>query len=434
MVQKAKFAYAGVALLSWSAAGLASGACSLEGDLKEGRYSDPQKEACAAVEKARAFGPRDARLAAALESLGHVEMLLDKYGDAKEHFDQALVTRWQADQRDMRAIFRDTTSVGEADQELGLYDDARRKYNEAIAYQEKDPGNPDLGETLNDLGLLEFTLCNYDKARRLYERAKPLIEATYGHSSPMFATILDNFAKLSQATGDPSTAETLLNESLGIRQGVPEPSVHDISVGFSNLATVEADLGRLDSAEGLYSKAISLLEHAYPNTPMMTLAVIHINFSVLYRGERKYPQARAENAKAAVILQNFPEGRQLAALLNNVAALASEEGHADLAELHYGFALAMCERVLGPSHPEVAAVASNLAHFYCAHDQKAKAVPLLKRAMVIYGTRFAPRHLLTQGVARELSTVLRSLGRNGEATEVELCINRGALCPSFIKP
>lgn len=402
--------------------------------IEEGRYGDAEEEARATVEKARAFGPTNWRLAAALETLGAVDMCADKYGGAKEHFSQALAIRRQAPEPDVRTIYKDVTRVGEACQELALYDEARHNYNEAIAYQEKDPGNPDLGESLSDLGWLEFTLANYNQAGKLYDRAGPLIEKTYGHDDPMFATILGNSAKLSQAIGDPATAETLLKESLRIRQGVPQPSVRDISVDLSNLAAVEADLGHLDSAEEFYLKAVNMLERAYPNTPLITLAVIRINFSALYRAEQKYPKANAENTKAAGILRNFPETRQRATLLNNVAALASEEGHGDVAELHYGLALAMFERILGPSHPEAASVASNLAHFYSTHDEKPKAVPLLNRAMLIYATRFGPRHLLTQGTARELATVLRSLGRNDEATAVESCINQGAVCPSLIKP
>jgi tetratricopeptide (TPR) repeat protein len=71
-----------------------------------------------------------------------------------------------------------------------------------------------------------------------------------------------------------------------------------------------------------------------------------------------------------------PEHPEVAACLNNVAALYQAQGRYAAAEPLYQRALASMERGLGPGHPDVAACLNNLAMLYHARGGYAAAEPL----------------------------------------------------------
>ncbi|MGA2078679.1 MAG: tetratricopeptide repeat protein, partial [Terriglobia bacterium] len=102
-------------------------------------------------------------------------------------------------------------------------------------------------------------------------------------------------------------------------------------------------------------------------------------------GAGKYGRALAVAKKAVEVAEKEfgPEHPNLAASLNNLAALYRLEGQYAQAEPLDKRALAITEKALGPDHPAVATRLNDLALLYRAQGRYAQAEPLDKRALAI---------------------------------------------------
>jgi tetratricopeptide (TPR) repeat protein len=85
-----------------------------------------------------------------------------------------------------------------------------------------------------------------------------------------------------------------------------------------------------------------------------------------------------------------PDHPDLAASLNNLAALYKDQSRYADAERLYKRSLAIAEKALGPDHPAVAMSLSNLGQLYNLQGRYADAEPLYKRASAIQEKALGP--------------------------------------------
>jgi tetratricopeptide (TPR) repeat protein len=106
-----------------------------------------------------------------------------------------------------------------------------------------------------------------------------------------------------------------------------------------------------------------------------------------------YTGAIVEKKRAeAVVKTRVAANQDTAKTLNNLAVRYLNQGkYAEAAEL-YQHALAIEEKALGPSHPNVATVLNNLGIVYQAQGKYAEAEELYKRAIAIYAKTRGPNH------------------------------------------
>ena len=97
-----------------------------------------------------------------------------------------------------------------------------------------------------------------------------------------------------------------------------------------------------------------------------------------------YPRAQKMFAAAVTAAERFgDDDLRLARSLNNLAAAYAAQGKYAEAEPLYQRALAILEKVLGPDHPDVAAVLSNYADLLRATKRGTEAASLEARAAAI---------------------------------------------------
>jgi CHAT domain-containing protein/Tfp pilus assembly protein PilF len=127
-----------------------------------------------------------------------------------------------------------------------------------------------------------------------------------------------------------------------------------------------------------------------------------------------------------------------AAQLDEARALAREAvehhraGRYDDAILAAQRALAIFEKVRGPSHPDVAASLNNLAEMYEAKGEYGRAVPLLDRALAIDERALGPDHPDVATDLANLSSLYETTGDYGRAERLQrraLAIRDKALGP-----
>jgi CHAT domain-containing protein len=109
------------------------------------------------------------------------------------------------------------------------------------------------------------------------------------------------------------------------------------------------------------------------------------------------------------------DSRPLASSLGNLANVYASQGkYAEAAELHKR-ALAILEKALGPSHPNVALVLISLAVVRRHQGKYAEAEALLQRALAIQEQTFGPNHPDVALILNNLANVRRDQGKYAEA-------------------
>jgi CHAT domain-containing protein/tetratricopeptide (TPR) repeat protein len=119
--------------------------------------------------------------------------------------------------------------------------------------------------------------------------------------------------------------------------------------------------------------------------------------------------------------------------LNNLGFLYLKQGRYADAEPLYKRSLAIWEKALGPSHPNVATALNHLGNLYTTQGRYADAEPLLKRALAIDEKALGPNH---SAVAANLNSLAYLYSAQGRAADAEpllkqsLTIREKALGPS----
>jgi tetratricopeptide (TPR) repeat protein/CHAT domain-containing protein len=130
-----------------------------------------------------------------------------------------------------------------------------------------------------------------------------------------------------------------------------------------------------------------------------------------------------------------PDHPQTATALNNLAFLFvySEMRDYAKAELLYQRSLKISEKALGPNHPDTAAVLNSLALLYQSMGDYTKAEPLFQRALKIDEKALGPNHAGTAGALNNLGELYRSMGNYAKAEPLfqrALKIDEKALGPN----
>ena len=81
--------------------------------------------------------------------------------------------------------------------------------------------------------------------------------------------------------------------------------------------------------------------------------------------------------------------------------------------------LSICERLLGPEHPQVFRTLSNLARTNCLQGRYQDAEPLYVRALKIGEHSLGPAHPDVVATLYNYAEVLRKLHRKAEARKIE---------------
>jgi len=199
---------------------------------------------------------------------------------------------------------------------LAAYAQARPLIERALMFREGalGPDHPDTAESVNDLALLLKTQGDFAAARPLYERALAIYEKVRGPDHPNTATSLDNLAVLLQNQGDLAAARPLFERALAIREKARGPDHPDTATSLNNLAVLLHLQDDLAAARPLFERALAI----------------------------------------------SPDRPDTATSLNNLALLLQDQGDLAAVRALYERALAICEKALGPNHPDTVTARENL--------------------------------------------------------------------------
>ena len=187
------------------------------------------------------------------------------------------------------------------------------------------------------------------------------------------------------ALGDHEVGYQRLTDALRLREVALGPDAQDTLESLNNTGVALGRLGRVHEAIAAHEEALRRCEHAHIE-PTRQLAVTCNALAVkLDRDPATRPRAEAlyDRALAAAEAALGPDHPMVATLTSNIGTGRLNAGDVDGAKPLLERALAMHERRHGPRHPSTATVLVSLAALALRADRPADARPVAERAVAI---------------------------------------------------
>ncbi len=272
---------------------------------------------------------------------------------------------------------------------------------------------------LISLGDLLQQTAEYEKAKKLYEKALEICRELLGEEHLGAAVVYNNLALLYEKKGEYEKAEEVCKKSLSIREKLLGEDHPDTARSYHNLAVLYEEKGEYDKAEELYKKSLSILEkllgEEHPNT-----ANSYHNLAGVYKEKGEYEKAeelykKSLRIREKVLGEDHPD---TASSYHNLAVLYEEKGEYDKAEELYKRSLSILEKVLGEDHPDTASSYHNLAVLYEEKGEYDKAEELCKKSLRIREKLLGEDHPDTVSSYHNLALLYKKKGGYDKAEEL----------------
>ncbi len=273
---------------------------------------------------------------------------------------------------------------GEALQRQGEYTAALAEFEAALPAAERiGPNDWMLPVTLHNLGAVCRELGRYDDAERFYRRAIGIFEANQPQRRAELAGSLHELGTLNLMLGRLSQAESWYRKAYELRLAALGKTHALTGASLQALARVAQERHQFEKAEDLYRQAAGILESANGPGSLVVADVLH-NWGMLYRAERRDPDARPLLERAATIYQAAaPAHPKLAIIWRNLAELEAASGNLARAADLFQRSVQLCETSLPPDHPQTGVILQAYAGFLYHAKRKQEAAVVAARARSI---------------------------------------------------
>lgn len=263
-------------------------------------------------------------------------------------------------------------------------------------------------------GHIHHLLLNYPAAIKCYEqeidnlKAKPSSQDNDIHQ----ANCLNNLAISYSYVGNYKRAQTLYNQSLGIKRSRFGPDHPSTLTSLGNSANTCFSSGEYEEAVRITNQALKIAEREFgPNSP--NCADYLGNLGAILEKQGKNDQALIAHDKSLEIRRKiFGENNgDVAESLSNVGIIQTRLGNYPEAIKCLKKSVAIQKSIFGNNHPNVAAAIHGLATVYSDCGQYEEAIELFEQDLKIVTSSFGENH-------PNAATVLNGLGlaheRNGD--------------------
>lgn len=192
--------------------------------------------------------------------------------------------------------------------ERGDLDRAETSFTKALEIRRKvlDPGDPNLADSINNMGLLRRRQGRHAEAAVFYEQAVALQRVSSYRDDARLARNIYNLASTYVATGDFEKAKPLLAESLAMHEVLPNASAELFGFHVSLQARIAIGEERLADALTLAERALAMQREAVGlSHPTIVLCLIDVATVRLKTGEAETAVSLLREAEA-MSLELFP--------------------------------------------------------------------------------------------------------------------------------
>lgn len=285
----------------------------------------------------------------------------------------------------------------------------------AIRSRLQGDADPDLIESLHNLGLVTRQAGDFKRGLKLVEEALRIAEAHFGPEHEVTAHCLVELSSAQVAAGDPPAAFASAQRALSLAEKTPPVDPALLGEALNAVAVARFMRGDPVAAEPLFRRALELREAALGREHhLVARAAENLGMALRATGEREEGERMLQRA-LAIYERVAPSHPDTPHCLNSLALNARSRGDFAEARRLWERALEIGERVLGEEHPTVAGVLNNLANLRKNMGDYAAAQALLERCLAIRERVRGPDHPEVAQALTNLAAVQSLAGRHFEA-------------------
>jgi serine/threonine protein kinase len=265
----------------------------------------------------------------------------------------------------------------------GRYGDAEPLYLDLLAIKRKSVGalHPDIACILLRLADTYFSMDDCNNAVRYYGQCLRLAERIFGKDDPVLTPILTGYANALRRLGRDDEAENNYKRALALKENYLGPDHYDLAPTLVGLAVVYRYSNNLAEAERALQRALIIYEQSV-GADHQEVASVLLLLAELYSVQGFEADAEDLYNRAVNIReQGGAEPLSLAAAYEVWAAHHLRRKDLPAAETIYKKVIALKEKALGRSHPQMADSLSVLAALYQAQKKYDDAELLYQRAV-----------------------------------------------------
>jgi serine/threonine protein kinase/tetratricopeptide (TPR) repeat protein len=269
---------------------------------------------------------------------------------------------------------------------------------------------------LATLGTVYGRLGIYEDARKSLEEALALRRNTLSPGDPQIAEGERRLAEVLIESDEVGQAEVLLQSALDIYRRELGESSPEFALTLKKLARLRQKQERLDESAALYAQCVGILEAVNP--PQFATLVSTLNdWAVLLDYRKDF--ARAEQTyRKALDLGQGKLGANHPLIAESMLGLAvSLDGQTRFAEAQplYAESIRLYRQILGADHPQTAQVLANYGSFLRRAGKLAEAEAVLSETVRLNTAINGPEHLRTAYAKVSLALVLLESQRPADA-------------------
>jgi tetratricopeptide (TPR) repeat protein len=293
---------------------------------------------------------------------------------------------------------------------------------------------------LNNMGNVLQKQGKLDEALELYEKSLALKQKSVGGNHSTVADSYNNIANVLQEQGKLKEAIVIYKKSLAIKKNALGEEHMSVVHTYNNLANAYIKLDELYEASELYEKILTI-KNAQLGEDNEALADTYIDIGILREAEDEKEEAieAYENAYAirrkklgansAPASEAYSHISKILEKYNDLASALDDAGKYDDAKELYEIILEVKKKNLGDSHPSVADTYVDVALLLENQDEDDmnsllriygnSALHMYEKAIEIYKEAHGSEHPEVANTYIAMLDILRSLGRNKEANNLE---------------
>ncbi|MCU0291915.1 MAG: CHAT domain-containing protein, partial [Thermoanaerobaculaceae bacterium] len=275
----------------------------------------------------------------------------------------------------------------------------------AIRNRLQGDADPDLIESLHNLGLVLRLTGEFGRASALAAQALAIAEAQVGSGHAVTAHCVVELSASQLAAGDlPAAAASAERGRTAAEEVRPEDRLL-LAEALNALGAARYHQRDLEAVVPLFRRALELREVSLaPDHPLVARSALNLGMALRATGGREEGEEMLRRA-LGIFERAAPNHPDTLHCLNSLALIARSRGEFAQARHLWERALDVGEKVYGEEHPTVAGVLNNLANLRKHMGDYAAAQALLERSLAIRERVRGPEHPEVAQALTNLATV-----------------------------
>ena len=362
--------------------------------------------------------PDQAKIAAALNDMGHLYRDLGKYEECFDYVWRAFEIRRELLTEDDPDLAMSYNNVGVAYSALGKYQEAQEYDLMALELRKRilPEDHPDLALSYDNVGAAYHDMGEYHQALEYAEQALEIRRRVLPPDHPDMARSYNNVGETYHAMGEYHQALEYKERALEIRRRVLPPDHPEVASSYDRVGVTYHEMGQYHQALEYKEQALEIrrrvLEPDHPD-----VASSYHEIGVTYHEMGRYQQALEYQEKALEIGLRVlpPDHSDLATSYNDTGLTYGKMDNFEKKLEFHKKALDIWIRGLPADHPYFGTAYGNLGITYAEMKKYEEAMPYLEQALTI----LTPDDPFYKTVKDELAYCKQKLSRSAWMSQIQ---------------